>query len=193
MPRCGSTCSRVCKAKQIELICAPKRIGPRRSRRFPCKSATSESAVKRAKVPIMDPSGRRLRLCGSWERRPCPPLWQYFSRLRRKALDRMCAPKRVGPRRSSRLPCKSATSEGAVEGAKGADHGPPVASGCVCAGAGSGGHAPLWQYLAMIAFFDPAREPSRTWPATAMPPSWQCRSGLRERLLLNTSRGCQHL
>ena len=36
----------------------------------------------------------------------------------------MCAPKGVGPRRVGHFPCKEATSEGAAEGAKGADHGP---------------------------------------------------------------------
>jgi len=55
----------------------------------------------------------------------------------------MCAPKGIGPLAPGIFLLQKGNFCGCRDGAKGADHGPPAAGGCVCAGgAGSGGHAP---------------------------------------------------
>jgi hypothetical protein len=60
--------------------------------------------------------------------------------------------RRRPPRTLGHFSCKRATSEGAEEEAKGADHG-PLQRNCwrLCARvAGGGGHAPLWQYFSRL-------------------------------------------
>ena len=76
-------------------------------------------------MPIMDPQWPAVASVRELGAEAMPPLWQYLCLRQTKPLELICAPKRVGPRRSSRFPCKSATSEGAEKGAKGVDHGPP--------------------------------------------------------------------
>jgi hypothetical protein len=78
-----------------------------------------------------------------------PPLWQYLSAPeKKKALELMCAPKGVGPRLPRTFLLQRETSEGAVEGAKGADHGPRGAAACLCARyLGVKVVPPLWRYL----------------------------------------------
>jgi hypothetical protein len=70
-------------------------------------------------------------------------LWQYFRLASKKAFELICAPKGIVPSAADHFSCKAALFKGAAMGAMGADHGPPAAGGCVCAGAGAEGHAPV--------------------------------------------------
>jgi hypothetical protein len=73
-----------------------------------------------------------------------PPLWQYFSRLLlAKSHASSCAPpKASAPGTLGSFPCKTAISE-VPQMAPRVPSWTPVAGGCVCAGAGSGGSAPV--------------------------------------------------
>jgi uncharacterized C2H2 Zn-finger protein len=106
----------------------PKASAPSAVGHFSCKATTSGVPPWGPWVPIMTPNtapaGHRLlaELVGKVN----APLWQYFSRRKKKALEPMCAPKGVGTlvQRTFSLQIRAATSECHV-GAKGADHGPP--------------------------------------------------------------------
>ena len=74
----------------LESICAPKGVGPREPRIFPCKAATSKGAAMGAvgadhgppQLPALAPA-REL------ENEPMPPLWQYFSPCSRPPVTRL--------------------------------------------------------------------------------------------------------
>jgi hypothetical protein len=69
----------------LELMCAPKGVGPRRLRPFPCKAATSGGAAVGPWVPMMDPrSCRRSRLCASWGGGHAPVVAVLVTAVKRK-------------------------------------------------------------------------------------------------------------
>jgi hypothetical protein len=105
-------------SKALEPICAPKGIGPSAAGHFSCKAATSKGAAMGAMGADHGPpqSCRRLRLCGSWERRPCPRCGSTcFGR--EKADEAMAAPKGHGPLDSAGFSPAADVFRGSPDGA----------------------------------------------------------------------------
>jgi hypothetical protein len=74
-------------------------------------------------IAIVDPQASRRVIVGEGH----APLWQYFSRLRKKkALEPICAPKGAAPSAVVDSSCKSALSQGAEVGAMRADMDPQL-------------------------------------------------------------------
>jgi len=102
----------------VELICAPKGIAPEAGHHFPCKAVTSGGAAIgghgcRSWTPQLSTS----RLCPELGAEAMSPLWKYFSRREKNALELMCAPKGHGPRPLRYFPCKPAVFKVPLEGA----------------------------------------------------------------------------
>jgi hypothetical protein len=101
---------------------APNGVGPGTLGYFSCKSALSESGAMGAARPIMDPKQLGLaapsRERGVVGRPPCPVVAVLLAAV--EADELFCAPKGIGPSAVVDFSCKSASSEGAEEGAIGA-------------------------------------------------------------------------
>jgi hypothetical protein len=59
-------------------MCAPKGIGPRKPRIFPCKVATSEGAEVGPLGADHGPRSSGVRVSAELEAEVMPPLWQYL-------------------------------------------------------------------------------------------------------------------
>jgi hypothetical protein len=65
-------------------------------------------------------------------------------------MERICAPKGVGPLHRAHFSCKAATSHGAAMAAVGADHGPPQLPAVASVRKlGGGGRAPVVAYFSL--------------------------------------------
>jgi hypothetical protein len=71
------------------------------------------------------------------------PLWQYFSKAKKKQWSPLLPPKGTDPRTLWLFPCKPAVFRGPPEGAMIATMDPWQADAVVV----GEGHAPLWQYF----------------------------------------------
>jgi hypothetical protein len=106
------------KARQpLELICAPKRVGPRRSSRFPWKSATSEGAWRGPKVRIMDPQWPAVASVRELGSKAMPPVVAVLVRAHQGRRVHRCPQRARTPDPCGLCPCKPATFGGPPEGA----------------------------------------------------------------------------
>jgi hypothetical protein len=165
-PRCGNTCARLEKA--LELMCAPKGVGPRPVGHFSCKAATFKGAAMGAHGGrSWTPTGG-LRPCGSCERRPCPRCGSTSRECqRKKALELMCAPKGGGPHTPRRFLLQRGNFWGCRRGGEGCQSWTPAAELLAPsrALAGGEGYAPVVAGLRASAKARPSGPCENLWRA----------------------------
>jgi hypothetical protein len=119
-PRCGSPSSGR-KKRQTSPSLPPKGTDPWTLRAFSCKQAVFRGPPEGAMIAIVDPEPSRRRGGG---RRPCPPLWQYLSRLQKKARRVHRCPQRGGFTDPRPFPLQTRCFLGVHEGGHDAVRGP---------------------------------------------------------------------
>jgi hypothetical protein len=109
----------------VELICAPKGIAPEAGHHFPCKAVTSGGAAIgghgcRSWTPQLSTS----RLCPELGAEAMSPLWKYFLRREKNALELMCAPQRAWTPTPAIFPLQTGRFQGAAGGGHDRRRGP---------------------------------------------------------------------